>query len=334
MNLRVNIRPQIQELIDYLNVTQQNALVLQKAGILKLSSKLSSAAMFGKEHKLVNTFKQLYNVYPTVIDKIGRLPINDIGKIAHSVFNNSSELIEQILLLHNSTGKIGHILLNDALARPLDHLKNQVRKLGNAMEFVTSTEPVIVLAPPTTTEALLEILKTFIWRGGFSLKDIALEKVEKLVALINPLENQIQSIIENVKNFQVVLKKFQPRLHKLFVTKLKESPLTTIPLAPKVLLDLLEQEIEIVKNKLVVMLHKSMVLIHQISDGVSISASLLDCIDKFMGATREKQFIHEDIIRGIGFIAEDTVGFTTIIINITEALKEYNPIPLKDEEIE
>jgi hypothetical protein len=327
------IRPQIDDLLAYLETTQKNALDIQKAGMMKLSAKLASNVMFGKEHKLVHTFKQLYGVYPTAIEKINDLKINDAGKIAHRAFNNASELVEQMVLLHDSTGKIGHILIDDALVHPLDSLKNKIRKLGNAIEFVTSTEPVVVVAPPTTTDALLEILKTFVWRGGFSLKEVTIKKVEHLVALIKPIEKQIKSLVKKLKNFRQILSEFQPRLHKQFVAKLKESPLTNIPLAPKVLLDVLEQEIEIVKTKLVVILHASLILIYHVSDGIAFCSSLLECVNQFMGATAEEPFIHRDIIRGVGFVAQDAVSFRTTIINVTEALKEFNPIPFRDEEM-
>ena len=324
------IKSQIEDMIDYLEHAQQNALSIQKAGIPKLMGKLASNALFDKKHKLVTQFKELYAVYPTVIGKVNDLHINETGKIAHTMFNNSSELVEQVLLLHNSTGKIGLILVDEGLVRPLDSLKNQVRKLGNAVEFVTSTEPVIVVAPPTTADALLEILKTFIWRGGFSLKDVALEKVERLMGLVDPIEHQINAVIENVQTLQPLMGDMPTRLHKNFVSKLKESPLTTIPLAPKILLDLLEEEIEQIKSSLSMLLHKSLVLIYHIADGVSVSSSLLDCVNTFMGATKDQPFIHNDIVRGVGFIAEDTVGFRTVLINVMEALKEYNPIPFRE----
>ncbi len=327
------IRPQIDDLLTYLETTQKNAIDIQKAGMMKLSAKLASSVMFGKEHKLVNQFKQLYGVYPTAIEKINDFKINEAGNIAHRTFNNASELVEQMVFLHDATGKIGHILIDDALVHPLDSLKNKIRKLGNAVEFVTSTQPVVVVAPPTTTDALLEILKTFIWRGGLSLKEVATEKVEHLIALIKPIEGQIKPLVKKLKNFRQVLSEFQPRLHKQFVAKLKESPLTNIPLAPKVLLDLLEQEIEIVKSKLVGIAHASLVLVYHVSDGIALCSSLLECINQFMGATTEKPFIHRDIIRGVGFVAEDSVAFRTTIINITEALKEVNPIPFREQEM-
>ncbi len=325
------LKSQVDDLLAYLEITQKNAANIQKAGMMKLSAKLASSVMFNKEHKIVNQFKQLYGVYPTAIEKINDLKINDAGNIAHAAFNNTSELVEQMVLLHDSTGKIGHILIDDALVLPLDGLKNKIRKLGNAIEFVTSTKPVVVVAPPTTTDALLEILKTFVWRGGVSLKEVATEKVEHLIALIKPIEKQIKPLVKKLKNFRQVLSEFQPRLHKQFVAKLKESPLINIPLAPKVLLDLLEQEIEIVKSKLVVMLHSSLVLVYYVSDGIAVCSSLLECINQFMGATAQEPFIHRDIIRGVGFVAEDSVAFRTTLINVTEALKEFNPIPFREE---
>ena len=327
------LRSQVEDLLAYLEITQKNAVDIQEAGMMQLSAKLASSVMFGKEHTLVNQFKQLYDVYPTTIEKINDLKINEAGKIAHTAFNNASELVEQMVLLHDSTGKIGRIFIDDALVHPIDSLKNKIRKLGNAVEFVTSTEPVVVVAPPTTTDALLEILKTFVWRGGFSLKEVATEKVEHLVALIKPIEKQIKPLVKKLKNFRQILSEFQPRLHKQFVAKLKESPLTNIPLAPKVLLDLLEQEIEIVKSKLVGMLYSSLVLVYHVSDGIAICSSLLECINQFMGATAEEPFIHRDIIRGVGFVAEDSVAFRTTLINVTEALKEFNPIPFREEEM-
>lgn len=323
--------PQVNELIKYLEQTQRTAIDLQKAGIAKISAKLAAHTVSSKEHPLVTKFKQLYNVYPTIITSVNELKIPAAGHIAHSAFNATSELVEQIISLHDSTGKIGPVLIDDALIHPLDSLKNQVRKLGNAAEFVTSTRPVIVVAPPTTSTALMEILKTFIWRGGFSLKKVAQEKIRQLTGLIPPIKMQVKLLKKRARNFKQILAEFQPRLHAQFVAKLKENPLANIPLAPKLLLELLEQEIEIVKSKLVVIMHASLVLTYRVSHGIGLCSSLLECMNQCMGATDEQPFIHRDIIRGVSFVSQDAVGFTNIIINVTEALKEYNPIPFKDE---
>lgn len=322
---------QVNQLIAYLESVQKTASTLQKAGIAKVSAKLASHAVTSKEHPLVANFNTLYSVYPTTITKLNELRIPAAGHIAHQAFNSSSELIEQIVLMHDSAGKIGSVLIDDALVHPLDILKNQVRKLGNAAEFVTSTRPLIVVAPPTTSDALLEILKTFIWRGGFTLKNTAQEKITELNSLIAPIKAQVKLLTKRAHNFKLVMAEFQPRLHAQFVARLKESPLLNIPIAPKILFDLLEQEIEIVKSKLIVMMRASLALTYRISRVIGIGSSLLECINHCMGATDDQPFIHRDIIRGVSFISQDTVGFSNIIINVTEALKEYNPLPFRDE---
>ncbi len=322
---------QVNQLISYLEDIQKTAVTLQKAGIATVSAKLASHAITSKEHPLVTDFNTLYNAYPTIITKLNELHIPAAGHIAHQAFNSTSELVEQIVLMHDSAGKIGSVLIDDALVHPLDSLKNQVRKLGNAAEFVTSTHPLIVVAPPTTTDALLEILKTFIWRDGFTLKETAQEKIAELNSLIPPIKAQVKLLKKRLHNFKLVMTEFQPRLHAQFVARLKESPLVTIPIAPKILFDLLEQEIEIVKSKLIVMMRASLALTYRVSRVIGIGSSLLECMNHCMGATDDQPFIHHDIIRGVGFISQDTVGFSNIIINVTEALKEYNPLPFRNE---
>ncbi len=328
---KAQVLTQINSLMKYLEATQAHAANIQKEGIAQLSVQLASSALSSQKHPLVTSFEHLYGAYPAVVEKINDLKITEAGAIAHSAFNNSSEMVEQVVLLHSSTGSIGRVLIDAPLVHPLDSLKNQIRKLGNALEFVTSTHPVIVVAPPTTTAALMEILKTFVWRGGFSLKEVATEKIERLVGLTSPIKKQVQLLSRRLKNFQQIVAEFKPHLHGRFIAKLKESPLTAIPIAPKVLLDLLEQEIELVKSKLVVIMHASLVLTYRLSDAIALCSSLLGCVNECMGATDDQQFIHRDIIRGIGFVAQDSVGFTNIIINVTEALKEYNPIPFREE---
>jgi len=322
---------QVNQLIAYLEQAQKTASALQKAGVAKVSAKLAAHAITSKKHLLVTQFKELYAVYPTIITKLNELQIPAAGHIAHRAFNTTSELVEQIVLMHDSTGKIGPILIDNALMHPLDSLKNQVRKLGNAAEFVTSTQPLIVAAPPTTADALLEILVTFVWRDGFSLKTIAQEKIAELNSLIPPIKAQLRLLKKRSHNFKRIIAEFQPRLHAQFVAQLKESPLMNIPIAPKILLDLLEQEIEIVKSKLIVMMHASLALTYRVSRVIGIGSSLLESMNQCMGATDEQPFIHRDIIRGVGFVSQDIVGFSNIIINTAEALKEYNPIPFRDE---
>ncbi|EKD48616.1 MAG: hypothetical protein ACD_64C00224G0004 [uncultured bacterium] len=327
---QAELMPQIQELISYLEQTRETAAALQKIGVAKVSAKLAAHSFSSKEHPVVTQFKKLYATYPSLITRINNLKIPAAGAIAHNAFNTSSELIEQIIFLHDSTGKIGPVLIDDALIKPLDSLKNQVRKLGNAAEFATSTRPVIVVAPPTTSAALMEILATYIWRSGFSLQEIAQEKIRQLTSLISPIKQQVTLLKHRISNFKHMLASFQHRLHAQFVAQLKENSLVNIPLAPQLLLNLLEKEVELLKSQLIIMMHASLALTYRISHGIGLSSSLLECMNQYMGATDEQPFIHRDIIRGVQFVAQDTAGFTNIIINVVEALKEYNPIPFRD----
>lgn len=326
------VQPEIYELLNYLDITHANALSLQKAGISSTASSLTAYAMSGKEDNLTKAFMHMYYAYPTIISHINALHIPQAGLIAHTIFNISSELIEQITLMHQASGKIGSILVDKALVHPLDILKNKVRKLGNSLEFVTSTQPIIVISAPSTHDMLLEILKTFLWRGGFSLKSVALDKIERIMAIKKPMELQIQKMMTHMQTLYQTSSQWKDRLQRQFIAALKESPLTNIPQAPKILLDLLENETAILKTELSNVLFDSLVLVHQISDGVALCSSLFDCINKCMGATARHPFINRDIVRGLEFISEDVLSFTNSIINVREALKEYNPIPFRSDE--
>ncbi len=327
------LKAQAEKLIHYLHITQSDAQYLQHAGITALTSSLASHLIFGTEDILVTKFHELYHVYPTVIEKVNELKIKDAGLIVHNLFNTSSELVEDIIALHNATGKIGKIMVDDALIYPLEGLKNQIRKLGNSIEFVTSSEPVIVVAPPNSTKALLELLKTCMWSGGIALKDSALQSAQQLQKHIEPIMAKLNPLLKETKMLQRHINDMPAIIHTHFVNTLKASPAFNIPIAPTIALDALEKEIQQIKSEIIQLFHSSLFLIYHSAEAIRIGSELLSYINQFMGATKEQPFINHDIIRGIGFIAEDAVGFTTIVINISDALKAYNPILFREEEI-
>lgn len=314
------IIPQIEQLISLIETTQQNALDLQKAGILSLSADLASYALFSSPSPLVDKFRQLYNVYPVAIEKVEELPIIQTGLIVHSAFNLSSELIEKIVQLHDASGKIGDIFVHGELIHTLDVFKNQIRKLGNAIEFVTSTQPLIVVAPPTTTSALLQILQNCVWRGGLSLRPLVEKEIEHAVSIGEPMIKQIEAYIERVEHFLPLITHLPDRLHVNFVAALKKDPLKNIPESPLLLLELFEAEIIALKKELNAIVDQPIIFVHQLCDLLNCSVKLLSYTNTFMGSSEEQPFIHRDVVRGLGFIAQDADMLCNTIKELIKAL--------------
>ena len=325
----VRLIGQIETLIEYAQTVKQNALDLQHAGIIKVSAALAASSLIGYEQELAVKFKQLYHVYPTLIEEINNLKIAGPGIITQSIFNRVSELIEHVINLHSSTGKIGKILVQNDLINPLDTVKNQARKLGNAIDFTTRIKPVIVVAPPTTYAALIEILKTFIWRDGTNLVPIVMEDMEKIAELLKSLERKIQPLIKKLQALQTIASTIPDRIQEQFIAAIKANPLLNIPTAPLLLREILEENIHTIKLQLNSALSKSVSIISELSLMLKTSAHLLPYINEFMGATEDEPFVNPEIIRGIGFIAQDSKDISETMLKIKEGLANFSVLGLE-----
>ena len=317
------ILTQLQDLLTLVETTQEKAERIQKEGLMRLTSQLAANAIFGTHYPLVDCFNELYAVYPTVIKKIDGLYLREIGVVTHSIFNLSSELIEQLIFFHESAGKIGTIFIHDNLISTLDISKNRIRKLGNALEFVTSTEPLIVVAPPTTTDALLQILQSCVWGDGLKLRPLMLQEIDNALKIADPLVAQIDPYTQRLERFTSLVTELPSRLHANFLNSLRESPGHNIPRSPLLLLELLEEEVAVIREELHIVIAQPINLTHQLGTLLTISTRLLTYTNSFMGSTKKQPFIHPDIIRGLGFVAEDVDGLSTIIVQLMDEIDKF-----------
>ncbi len=320
----VRLKNQIIVFTNYLAYIQRTAIELQQAGIVKISAALAAKALTGYEQTLVTKFNEVYNAYPQLIEKINDFKIAGPGKIMQSAFNRSSELIEQIIVLHQSTGKIGKILVQNDIMTPLDTIKNDLRKLGNAIDFTTKIKPIIVVAPPTTYDALLAILKTFVFDEGFQIKDLVMQDITTLSNLFITLNHKIELLIPAVTALQKNGAALTQQIEDQFINAIKQAPLRTIPRAPMVLLEIVEANIDSMKKELNMIFTNSALSIKNLSDMLGTTAHFLPYVNQCMGATPETPFIHPDITRGIDFIAEDTNTISNTIDAINEGINNYS----------
>ena len=314
---------QLQDLLTLVETTQEKAERIQQEGLVKLSAQLASSALFGTHYPLVDCFNELYAVYPTVIQKIDRLYLRETGLVTHSIFNLSSELIEQLIFFHESAGKIGTLFIHDGLISTLDISKNRIRKLGNALEFVTSTQPLIVVAPPTTTDALIQILQSCVWGDGLKLRPLVMKEIDNALKIAEPLVAQIEPYTQRLEQFTLLVTDLPSRLHANFLNLLRESPAHNIPRSPLLLLELLEEEVAAIREELHMVIAQPINLTHQLCTLLTISSRLLTYTNSFMGSTKELPFIHPDIIRGLGFVAEDVNGLSTIIVQLMDEIDQF-----------
>ncbi len=321
---KVRLKNQLMVLTDYLAHIQKNIGDLKQAGIVKVSAALAAQALTGYEQKLVTQFKEVYTAYPTIIEHINNFKIAGPGKIMQSVFNRASELIEQIIVLHQSAGKIGTILVQKELIEPLNTIKDNLRKLGNAIDFTTTTKPLIVTSPPTTYEALVTILRNFTFEEGFQIKDLVMQDITTLTNLSETLHHKIHLLIPAVATLRASGETIIQRIQEQFMGTIKAAPARTIPRAPFLLREIVEAQVTAIKQQLNTILHYSALSINNLSEMLATTAHFLPYINQCMGATIETPFVNPTIIRGLDFIAEDTQHVSSTIEKINEGIENYS----------
>lgn len=321
---RIRIKNQIIALTNYLALIQKNITDLQQAGIVKVSAAIAAKALTGYEQDLVKKFNEVYTAYPKIIEHINNFKIAGPGKIMQSAFNRASELIEQVIILHQSTGTIGSILVQKEIIEPLKELKNHLRKLGNTIEYTTTTHPIIVVAPPTTYDALLAILKTFVFDEGFQIRNLVMQDITTLNNLYITLNHKIQLLLPALTALQQDTATLPKHIEDQFITSITAAPLRAIPRAPMVLYEIVEAQFASIKKQLNFILNKSALCIKNLSDMLGTTAHFLPYINQCMGATEQTPFVNPKIIRGIDFIAEDTGQISTIIDAINDGIENYS----------
>lgn len=311
------LKGQLEELSSYFFEMKDQVELLINSNFIRISAAITSGSFTGIDKELVLAFKKLFNVYPTLIKTVNKLKIKEAGLLAQHSFNESSELLEQVVILHSAAGKLGKVLIHDSLIKPIDVVKNHIRRLGNSIEFTASTSPVIVVAPPTTYGALLELFKTVAWGPGIYLKPMVEKEVELAVTLAQDMINKIEPISRYAYELESVAQNLPIAIQRDFTQAIKNSPLIQIPRAPQLLLEIVEYHIAKLKRRLNKSVTLASLLTQELSMLIASSSTLLSYVNQYMGATTEKPFVNNDIVRGIGFIAEDvdTLSFSIKDIN-------------------
>lgn len=318
------LKAQLEKLSNYFFETKDLVDKLMNSNFLRISDSLnvltmddSTDSLPDATRSLVTTFKKLFNIYPTLINEINKLKIKEAGLLAQHSFNESSELLEQVVLLHTAAGKLGQVLIQDSLIKPIDIVKNRIRRLGNSIEFTTSSSPIIVVAPPTTYAAMVELFKTFAWGPGIYLKPMVEKEAELAVTISKDMISKLKPITAHALQLENITNELPGTIQRDFIQAIKESPLVQIPRAPQLLLEVVEYHIAKLKRRLNKTVTLISLLTQELSMLISSSSTLLGYINQYMGATTERPFINNDIVRGIGFIAED-------VDTLSYSLKDIN----------
>lgn len=301
----------------------EDAEDLQTAGILAVTSALASQTILNKEEKLVEKIYNIYNLYPLAINTIDTIHLPDIGIKGQHITNAISELCEKIIIVHDNLGLVGSILVEQELLEPIDVLKNKVRKLGNSIDFTLSLQPIIIAAPPTTLQATVQLLQSCVFNNGITVQKLLRNDLEKAMNIAKLLLNKKPIILTQIKTLLALSESIIEIIQNDFKEKIRTNPLTTIPVAPQVLLEIVEHNTGIIKTRLHTLISMSLNCMNHIAHLLSLSGSMMKCTNQLMGSTDEIPFINPRIMKGVSYIGEDLDELRTVMRYANIALQRF-----------
>ncbi len=321
---KTTLKHQSTHLAQLLTTLQSDIKYCQGKPIATLIAIASLPSSTGKEKNIKGALKRIHNIYPEIISSINNLELEVMGNTLQTITNTISVLLEKLVLLHRASGALGKILIEPELVTPIDILKNNIRKIGNTIEFTMATKPLIVIAPPSTHEAVVEIIKTFVLHDGIDIY----ATITKEITMINTQISSIMTMKKPLTSQMISLKKeslnMPETIQTSFIQTIIANPTYAIPRAPQVLLELLEQRIEQIKKNIQATIINSIDCIERISVILFVSSSLCDYTGRLMGATPDKPFFNPQIVKGLGYLAEDILDMNATINLTNTAITNYH----------